>query len=71
MAKPLLNVVCIREPYCDYPVAVKLTMDDGTVQTYALENKTDIMFQKVMDSLSRMMVGYRYQPEKRRRHRRG
>lgn len=71
MAKPLLDIVCIEEPHCDYPIAVKLTMDDGTVQTYTLDNKQDIMFQKVMDSLSKMKVGYQYQPEKRRRHRRG
>ena len=69
MAKPLLDVVCITEPYCDYPVAVRLTMDDGTVQTYNLENKTDYMFEKVMESLSRMKVGY--PPQRKRRYRFG
>ena len=69
MAKPLLDVVCIIEPYCDYPVAVRLTMDDGTVQTYNLENKTDYMFEKVMESLNRMKVGY--PPQRKRRYRVG
>ena len=41
MAKPLLEIHCVREPYCEYPVAVKVTMDDGTVQTYELKNKMD------------------------------
>ena len=68
MAKPLLDIVCITEPYCDYPVAVRLTMDDGSVQTYTLENKTEYMFQKVMDSLDHM-CGYHPPEIKRRRHR--
>ena len=69
VAKPLLDIVCITEPYCDYPVAVRLTMDDGSVQTYALENKTDYMFQKVMDSVRQMKVGY--PPQRKRRYRVG
>ena len=69
MAKPLLDIVCITEPYCDYPVAVRLTMDDGSVQTYTLENKTDYMFQKVMDSVRCMNVGYRPPVQKKRRYR--
>ena len=69
MAKPLLDIVCIEEPYCDYPVAVRLTMDDGTVQTYNLENKTDYMFQKVMDSVRHMNTGYHPPAQKKRRYR--
>ena len=71
VAKPLLDVVCITEPYCDYPVAVRLTMDDGSVQTYTLENKTDYMFQKVMDSVRQMKVGYRPPEQRKRRYRVG
>ena len=71
MAKPLLDIHCIHEPYCEYPVAVRITMDDGTVQTYNLEHRTDYMFQKVMESLDRMTVGYQHkeEPPKRRRNR--
>ena len=67
MAKPLLKVYTVEEDYCEYPVAVKLAMDDGTVQTYALENKTEYMFRQVMDSLDKMTVGYQYKPNKPRR----
>lgn len=34
MAKPLLNIHCETKPYCKYPVAVKIPMNNGTVQTY-------------------------------------
>lgn len=67
MAKPLLDIHCINEEYCDYPVAVKLTMDDGSVQTYTLQNKTEYQFGKVMESLEKLTVGYRYTPPKRKR----
>lgn len=66
MAKPLLKVHCINEDYCDYPVAVKVAMDDGTVQTYVLEHKTDYQFQKVMDSLEKVTVGYQYKGKHRK-----
>ncbi len=66
MAKPLLKIHCIEEAYCDYPVAVRIAMDDGTVQTYCLENKTDYQFGKVMESLDKLTVGYQYRPRKRR-----
>ena len=61
MAKPLLKIHCIEADYCDYPVAVRIAMDDGTVQTYALENKTDYQFGSVMKSLEKIAVGYQYQ----------
>lgn len=66
MARPLLDIHCINEPYCDYPVAVKIAMDDGTVQTYTLDNKMDMQFQKVMDSLNKMTVGYQCRPRRRK-----
>ena len=70
MAKPLLNIHGIEEPYCDYYVAVKIAMDDGTIQTYVLENKTDYQFQKVMDSPHKMTVGYQHKGKRKsRRHR--
>lgn len=67
MAKPLLNIHCITEPYCEYPVAVKLVMDDGSVQEYELKNKTTFQFNNIMKCLNRMKVGYQYNyPTKRR-----
>lgn len=67
MAKPLdVRICCIIEPYCDYPVAVKITMDDGTVQTYNLENKTDIKFENLMKRVKKSVeIGYQYKPAKR------
>lgn len=69
MPKPLLGIHSIREPYCDYPVALKVNMDDGTVQTYVLQNKTDYQFKKVMESLD-LVVGYQYRPKKKNRRNR-
>ena len=66
MAKPLLDIHCVTEPYCDYPVAVKILMDDGTVQTYELKNKTDYQFNKVMNALAKMQTGYQYMGEHRK-----
>ena len=67
MAKPLLDIHCIEEPYCEYPVAVKVTMDDGTVQTYDLRNKYEYKFRNVIESLDKFTVGYQFKPEKRKR----
>ena len=68
MAKPLLKVHCIEKCGCEYPVAIRVAMDDGTVQTYALENHEDLMFRKVMESVEKvkMTVGYQYKPTKRK-----
>lgn len=65
--QPLVDVHCQYEPYCDYPVAVRLTMEDGHVQTYILQNRTEYQFNKVLETLDRMTVGY---PRKRRNRRR-
>ena len=65
--KPLLDIHCHYDSYCDYPTAVKITMDDGTIKEYALVNKTEYQFNKVMENLDRMMVGY---PRKKRYRRR-
>ena len=67
MAKPLLHIHCVNEPFCEYPTAVKVAMDDGSVQTYVLENKMQFMFEQVMKSLDRMEVGYQYEPKHSRR----
>ena len=72
MAKPLLNIHGIEEPYCDYPVALKVAMDDGSVQTYVLENKTTYQFENVLKCVARMKTGYQYRgPHRKSRVHRG
>jgi len=66
MARPLLDIHCITEESCDYPVAVKIAMDDGTIQTYTLDNKMDLQFKKVMSSLEKLTVGYQYKSKRRK-----
>lgn len=68
MAKPLLNIhIAESEPFCEYPTAIKIAMDDGSVQTYVLERKTEYQFSQVMKCLNRIKVGYQYgYPQKRR-----
>ena len=58
MAKPLLKIHGETEPYCDYPTVLKVPMDDGTIQTYVLENKTTYQFGNVMKCLNRIKTGY-------------
>ncbi len=65
--KPLLDIHCQYDPYCDYPTAVRLTMDDGTVHTYILQNRTEYQFNKVLENLDRMVVGYPKRKYRRRR----
>ena len=60
LAKPLLKLHCVKEQYCEYPVAIKVAMDDGTVQTYELRNRTEYQFNHVMNCLKTMKVGYQY-----------
>ena len=70
MAKPLLNIHGKAEDFCEYPTELKVAMDDGTVQTYVLENKTEYQFGNVMKCLNRMKVGYQYrEPVRKRRSR--
>ena len=58
--KPLLDIHCITEPFCQYPVAIKVAMEDGTIQTYELKNKMEYKFGQVMTALAKMEVGYEY-----------
>lgn len=69
MANPLLEIHCIREPYCPYPVAVRITMDDGTVQTYDLRNKMEYKFGEILMVLDKMKVGYQYKDSNERKYR--
>ena len=69
MAKPLLDIHCKTESFCEYPTVLKVAMDDGTIQTYVLENKTGYQFENVMKCLKRMKVGYQYKEPRQRRNR--
>lgn len=80
MAKPLLDIKCITEESCKYPVAVRIAMDDGTVQTYDLKYDMHPNFADAMSSLDKMfncvrVTGYQYvsrdQRKRKNRIRRG
>ena len=66
MARPLLDLYYETEPCCDYPTVVKVAMDDGSIQTYVLQNKTDYQFRTVMESLEKLTVGYQYRGKHRK-----
>ena len=68
MARPILDIHCITEDSCEYPVAVRLLMDDHTVQTYVLENRVEPKFQKLKESIE-ISIGYQYSPKPRRKNR--
>ena len=70
MAKPILDVHCITAPGCEYPVAVRLLMDDKTVQTYILENSMSPNCQRAKSAFEESIeisIGYQYDPHPRRR----
>ena len=69
MAKPLLNIYGKVETLCEYPTVLKVPMDDGTVQTYVLENKTGYQFENVMKCVRRMRVGYQYRGRHEKKNR--
>lgn len=58
--RPLLDIHCINEPYCQYPVAVRITFEDGSTQVYELKNKMEYKFGQVMTALAKMETGYQY-----------
>jgi hypothetical protein len=68
LVKPLLKIYGTTEHYCKYPTELRVTMEDGTVQTYVLENKTTYQFENVMRCVNRVKVGYQYgEPQKKSR----
>ena len=74
MARPLLDVVCVTEDSCEYPVALKVNKDDGTVQTNTLQFNIHPNFKEAMDALDRMfdcfeITGYQYKETNRRKNR--
>lgn len=69
MAKPLVDLFCIEKEGCKYPVAVRILMDDSTVQTYTLDTKVSPVVQKASDILTESIsisIGYQYVPKRRR-----
>ena len=64
--KPLLNISCCYDDYCDYPTMVRVTMDDGTVHNYILQNKTEYQFNKVLEGLNSIVRGYPKRKYRRR-----
>lgn len=69
VAKPLLDVHCITDPECEYPSAVKIAMDDGTVQTYFLDcpiNPNVRKAQTRFDESIQISIGYQYKPRRRK-----
>ena len=69
MAKPLLDIHGVRRPGCEYPVVLKVAMDDGTVQEYALVNDVSPCFKRSQDILTESIsisIGYQFKPKKRR-----
>ena len=64
--EPLLRVHCIWDEYCDYPVAVEMPMKDGTVRRFNLDCKEDLQFEKVMNSLEKLTIGYQYKGKHRK-----
>jgi len=72
MANPLLNIHAVREDCCKYPVALKVAMDDGTVQTYELKCEQHPSFLAAMQTMERMVdrieiIGYQYKPRRKNR----
>jgi hypothetical protein len=63
MARPLLDVHCVNRPGCDYPVSLRVAMDDGTVQTYTLEARINF---RVM-TFGEIVTGYPKHPRRRNR----
>ena len=70
MPRPILNIHCITARGCDYPVAVRLLMDDSTVQTYVLENSMSPKCQKArcaFEESVEISIGYQYKPKRKNR----
>ena len=73
MARPLVDLFCIEREGCKYPVAVRILMDDNTVQTYTLDSRVSPVVQKASDILKHSIdisIGYQHMPMKRKRRNR-
>ena len=72
MARPLVDLFCIEMEGCKYPVAVRILMDDSTVQTYTLDSSVSPVVQKASDILKHSInisIGYQHMPMRKRRNR--
>lgn len=72
MARPLVDLFCIEREGCKYPIAVRILMDDNTVQTYTLDNSVSPVVQKASDILKESInisIGYQFMPKRKRRNR--
>ena len=71
MVRPLLkDIHCIEEPNCEYPVAVRLAMEDGSVMTYTLENAVSpkvLKAQNLIEESIHISIGYQYGKKRRNR----
>lgn len=70
MAKPLVDVHCVTRPGCKYPVALKVAMEDGTVQEYTLNRNIEPYFNRSQDILAesiQISIGYQYRPRRKDR----
>ena len=73
MARPLVDLFCIEREGCKYPVAVRILMDDNTVQTYTFDSRVSPVVQKASDILKESIsisIGYQHMPMKRKRRNR-
>lgn len=69
MARPLLNIVCITEPGCKYPVGVRILMDNGKEKTYWLGQEQTPFFtrsKEIFEESLDISIGYQYTKPKRR-----
>ena len=70
LARPLLDIHCINRNGCKYPVAVKIAMDDGSVQTYSLDSMPSpnvIKATEILEQSIEISIGYQYRPKRRNR----
>lgn len=69
-ARPLSKVHCITKNGCDYPVAVKIAFDDGTVQTYTFEGTVNLQLMAARNRFEESLnisIGYQYKPKRKNR----
>ena len=69
MAKPILDICCITAPGCEYPVAVKILMDDHTAQLYTLDTAMSPKVMKAKEKFEESIeisIGYQYKPRRRK-----
>lgn len=74
MARPLIKVCCVMKPGSDYPIAVKIPMDDGKVVEYEMKQNISPVFAQIkaqFDESLNISIGYQMGRKKKNRIRRG